>query len=340
MKKLTVNLVSESEFTVQGHGVHTAYLEMRHILESQPDVKLLINDKPARTTNITHIHTVGFFALRRLLSRRGGRKIVSAHIVPDSLVGSLAGAKVWVHFFKYYLRWFYNRANVVIAVSPYTEKELLRLGVKRPIIVLPNSIDTSQYRNSKAEKMRCRRELGLDAEKFIVVGNGQIQPRKRFDTFVKVARELPDVQFIWVGGIPFKAAGADYARLHHQMKNAPANVLITDVIKLDQARLYMKAGDLMFMPSTQETFGLAIIEGAASGMPVIVRNIHDYDATFGDLVTRCSEDKFAEAIRDFMADNDLYEEGQRKSKRLAEKYDSKAIGQQLMAIYRQELSDK
>ena len=340
MKKLTVNLVSESEFTVQGHGVHTAYLEMRHILESQPDVKLLINDKPARTTNITHIHTVGFFALRRLLSRRGGRKIVSAHIVPDSLVGSLAGAKVWVHFFKYYLRWFYNRANVVIAVSPYTEKELLRLGVKRPIIVLPNSIDTSQYRNSKAEKMRCRRELGLDAEKFIVVGNGQIQPRKRFDTFVKVARELPDVQFIWVGGIPFKAAGADYTRLHHQMKNAPANVLITDVIKLDQARLYMKAGDLMFMPSTQETFGLAIIEGAASGMPVIVRNIHDYDATFGDLVTRCSEDKFAGTIRDFMADNDLYEEGQRKSKRLAEKYDSRAIGQQLMAIYRQELSDK
>lgn len=340
MKKLTVNLVSESEFTVQGHGVHTAYLEMRHILESQPDVKLLINNKPARTTNITHIHTVGFFALRRLLSRRGGRRIVSAHIVPDSLVGSLAGAKVWVHFFKYYLRWFYNRANVVIAVSPYTEKELLRLGVKRPIIVLPNSIDTSQYRNSKAEKMRCRRELGLDAEKFIVVGNGQIQPRKRFDTFVKVARELPDVQFIWVGGIPFKAAGADYARLHHQMKNAPTNVLITDVIKLDQARLYMKAGDLMFMPSTQETFGLAIIEGAASGMPVIVRNIHDYDATFGDLVTRCSEDKFAETIRDFMADNDLYEEGQRKSKRLAEKYDSKAIGQQLMAIYRQELSDK
>ncbi len=340
MKKLTVNLVSESEFTVQGHGVHTAYLEMRHILESQPDVKLLINNKPARTTNITHIHTVGFFALRRLLSRRGGRRIVSAHIVPDSLVGSLAGAKVWVHFFKYYLRWFYNRANVVIAVSPYTEKELLRLGVKRPIIVLPNSIDTSQYRNSKAEKMRCRRELGLDAEKFIVVGNGQIQPRKRFDTFVKVARELPDVQFIWVGGIPFKAAGADYARLHHQMKNAPTNVLITDVIKLDQARLYMKAGDLMFMPSTQETFGLAIIEGAASGMPVIVRNIHDYDATFGDLVTRCSEDKFAGTIRDFMVDNDLYEEGQRKSKRLAEKYDSKAIGQQLMAIYRQELSDK
>ena len=336
MKKLTINLVSESEFTVQGHGVHTAYLEMRHILESQPDVKLLINSKPHSGIDITHIHTVGFFALRRLLSRRSGIRFVSAHIVPDSLVGSLAGAKIWVHFFKYYLRWFYNRANVVIAVSPYTEKELLKLGVKRPIVVLPNSIDTSQYKNSQAEKKRCRRELGLDPERFIVIGNGQIQPRKRFDTFVKVARALPDVQFIWIGGIPFKAAGADYTKLHRQMKNAPDNVLITDVVPLDQARLYMKSGDLMFMPSTQETFGLAIIEGAACDMPVIVRNIHDYDATFGDLVTHCSEDKFAETIRDFMADNDLYEEGQRKSRLLAEKYDSKTIGKRLMELYRTE----
>lgn len=339
MKKLTINLVSESEFTVQGHGVHTAYLEMRHILQSQPDVKLLINAKPSKSTDITHIHTVGFFALRRLLSRKGGIKFVSAHVVPDSLVGSLVGAKIWVHFFKYYLRWFYNRANAVIAVSPYTEKELLKLGVKRPIIVLPNSIDTSMYSNNKTEKRRCRRELGLDQDRFIIIGNGQIQPRKRFDTFVRIARDMPDAQFIWIGGIPFKLAGADYTRLHRQMKNAPDNVLITDVIPLEQARLYMKAGDLMFMPSTQETFGLAIIEGAASGMPVIVRNIHDYDATFGDLVTRCSEDKFDETIRDFMADNDLYEEGQRKSKLLAEKYDSKTIGQRLMGIYREELAN-
>ena len=333
MKRITINLVSESEFTVQGHGVHTAYLEMRHILSTQPNVQLLINAKPQSGTDITHIHTVGLFALRRLLSHRGGKKVISAHIVPDSLVGSLAGAKIWIHVFKYYLRWFYNRANLVIAVSPYTQGELVRLGVKRPIVVLPNSIDTSQYKNSPAEKRRCRSELGLDQDKFIVVGNGQVQPRKRFDTFVKVARQLPDVQFIWIGGIPFKAAGADYAKLSYLMKKAPSNVLITDVVPLSQAQLYMKAGDLMFMPSTQETFGLAIIEGAACGMPVVVRDIHDYDATFGDLVIRSTEDQFADTIRRYMVDDDLYRAGQRKSKQLATKYDSATIGRQLMQIY-------
>ena len=37
-----------------------------------------------------------------------------------------------------------------------------------------------------------------------------------------------------------------------------------------------------------------------------------------------------------MADNDLYEEGQRKSRLLAEKYDSKTIGKRLMELYRTE----
>lgn len=339
MKKLTINLVSESEFTVQGHGVHTAYLEMRHILEQQPNVNLLVNSEPKAGIDITHIHTVGFFAMKRLLSSKSGRVFISAHIVPDSLVGSLVGARLWVHIFKYYLRWFYNRADVVIAVSPYTEQELLKLGVKRPIVVLPNSIDTKQYRNSDSEKKRCRDELGLDHDKFVVVGNGQVQPRKRFDTFIKVARRLPDVQFIWIGGIPFKAAGADYAKLHHLMKTAPSNVLITDVIPLNQAQLYMKAGDLMFMPSTQETFGLAIIEGAACGMPVIVRNIHDYDATFGNLVIRCSEDKFADTIQRYMIDNNLYADGQRRSRQLANKYDSINIGKKLMQLYMGQLDN-
>lgn len=339
MKKLTVNLVSESEFTVQGHGVHTAYLEMRHILEHQPDVKLMINKEPMPGTDITHIHTVGLFALRRLISRYGGKKIVSAHIVPDSLVGSLVGAKVWVHAFKYYLRWFYNRADTVIAVSPYTQKELLKLGVKRPIVVLPNSIDTAEYKNSPAEKKRCRKELGLDPDKFTVIGNGQIQPRKKFDTFIKVAKQMPDVQFIWIGGIPFKAAGADFAKLSLMIKKAPSNVLITDVIPLEQAQVYMKAGDLMFMPSIQETFGLAIIEGAACDMPVIVRDIHDYDATFGDLVIRSDEAHFVDTIRRYMVDDNLYAAAVAKSHQLATKYDSKAMGKKLMELYRS-LADK
>lgn len=334
MKRILVNLVSESEFTVQGHGVHTAYLEMRNILESQPDVDLLVNSKPLREVNITHIHTVGLFAFRRLMSRYGGKKIVSAHMVPGSLIGSIVGARVWVHGFKHYLCWFYNQADTVVAVSPATKEELVKLGVRRPIVVIDNSIDTSKFTNSPAEKRRCRELLGLPQDKFIVIGNGQIQPRKRFDVFIDMARQLPELQFVWVGGIPFKAAGADFVKLNAMMKHHPKNVIITDVIPLAKSRLYTKAGDLMFMPSCQETFGLSIIEGAASGMPVIVRDIHDYDATFGDYVIRGNDSNFKQLIQRAHNDPKFYAKYQAKSHQLAQKYDSKIAASQIMKLYR------
>lgn len=333
MKRILVNLVSESEFTVQGHGVHTAYLEMRHILESQPNVDLLINSKPLKETQITHIHTFGTFALRRLLSHKGGKKVVSAHVVPDSLVGSIVGAKLWVHFFKYYLRWFYNRADTVIAVSPATKDDLIRLGIHRPIVVIDNSIDTSKYSNSPAMKKNARQQLGLPQNKFTVIGNGQIQPRKRFDVFIKTAEQLPNVQFVWIGGIPFKVAGADFVKLNHLMKHHPKNVTITDVIPHAQARLYMQAGDVMFMPSQQETFGLSIIEGAACGMPVVVRDIHDYDDTFGDYAIRGNDSNFKDLITKLSTNQGFYRKYQQKSALLANKYDSRHTVSKLLSLY-------
>lgn len=339
MKKVTVNLISESVFTVQGHGVHTAFIEMENLLAKQPSINLLVNQRHARGVDITHFHTFGFFALRRLLSRHVGKKVISAHVVPDSLVGSIAGAKVWIRLFKHYLRWFYNQADLVIAVSPYTKEELIKLGIKSRITVLPNSIDTTQYHNSPDIKERCRRELGLDPKRAIVVGNGQVQPRKRFDSFIRVANQLPEVQFIWIGGIPFKAAGADFAELSRAMRRSPANVLVTDVVPHQQARLYMQASDLMFMPSEQETFGLALIEGAACGMPVIVRDIHDYDATFGDLVIRSDEDHFAATIKRYLTDKQLYADGVKRSHRIASRYDTTRTEHQLLDLYRSLLSD-
>ena len=121
MKKVTVNLISESVFTVQGHGVHTAFIEMENLLAKQPSISLLVNQRHARGVDLTHFHNSGFFALRRLLSRHAGKKVSSAHVVPESFVGSIRGATVWIRPFKHYLRWLYIQATLVIPVSQYTK---------------------------------------------------------------------------------------------------------------------------------------------------------------------------------------------------------------------------
>ena len=101
----------------------------------------------------------------------------------------------------------------------------------------------------------------------------------------------------------------------------------------------MQVSDLMFMPSEQETFGLALIEGAACGMPVIVRDIHDYDATFDDLVIRSDEDHFVTTIKRYLTDKQLYADGVRRSHRIASRYDTTRTEHQLLDLYRSLLSD-
>ena len=64
-RRIKVNVVSESEFTVKGHGVHTAYVELANALAKRKDIELSINSKSS-FVDIVHVHTVGFFALRRL----------------------------------------------------------------------------------------------------------------------------------------------------------------------------------------------------------------------------------------------------------------------------------
>jgi 1,2-diacylglycerol-3-alpha-glucose alpha-1,2-galactosyltransferase len=332
---LRVSVVSESEFTVQGHGVHTAYVELTNALKKHDDVEVVVNQSgPA---DITHLHTIGFYALRRLLFDRS-KKVVSAHIVPASFVGSLVGAKLWLPLAKVYLRWFYNRADLIFAVSDETKRELRKLGVVKPIEVVYNLIDTSRYATTPAGKKAARMALGIAEDAWVVVGAGQVQPRKRVDSFVRVAHELPDTQFVWVGGMPFGKLAAENKSMQKLIDTAPPNVRFTGVVEHAAVRQYYQAADVFWLPSEQETFGLVVVEAAASGLPVVLRDIPDYEETFADNALLCSEEKTAGMIRMLREDTAFYKQSVDQSAKIATRYDSVAGAKHVIEIYRRLLS--
>lgn len=334
---LRVTMISESEMSVKGHGVHTAYLEMLRALRRRDDVDVTVNR--GRRADVVHIHTVGIFALYYLLLARG-RKVVSAHIVPASLVGSLVGAHYWLWVARTYLRWFYNRADLVLAVSDATRDELLSLGVRRPIEVFYNIVDTRRYRRDGTSRAEARRKLGINDTIWTVVGSGQVQPRKRIDSFVAMAAACPEAQFIWVGGVPFKAAAADYGRMKQLMDQPPSNVRFTGVIPLEHVRDYYMAADMFVLPSDQETFGMVVVEAAASGLPVVLRDIRDYDQTFRPDALFVSEAEFVPTLERLRTDQVFRSQAVAASARLAERYDSVAGAERLMAQYRRLIEQK
>lgn len=328
---MKINIVSESAFGIVGHGVHTAFLEHVASLENYPGVEVVTNSK--ESADIVHIHTVGTYSFRRLFTSTG-KNVVSAHVIPESFVGSLIGARFWAPYAKIYLRWFYNRADAVVAVSEDTKDHLLAMGVKKPITVVHNTIDTSRYRNSTELKKKARKALGIKADAWVVIGAGQVQPRKRLDTFIETALACPEMQFIWVGGMPFGKMAAEHGAMEQLMALAPPNVTFTDIIPFEQMCEYYRAADAFFLPSAQETFGLVVVEAAAAGLPVVLRDIPDYAETFKGDVVMANDGTFADELMKLRNDKKHYASMQAAAARIAKRYDSHQGAEALLSLYK------
>jgi len=313
-KKLIVNMISESEFTVQGHGVHTAYKEITDALRKRKDIDIEVNsDRPA---DIIHIQTMGLYSFRHLM-KKSGKKVVSAHIVPDSFIGSIKGAKYWK------------------PCSGMVADELINDMHVPKTKVLYNTINMSRYKHSAAEKKSARKKLGLKDDDFVVMGNGQVQPRKRLDILIKAAKKMPDVKFFWVGGIPFKNLGADYNAMQNMIKNAPNNLTVTGVIPLENVRDYYVAADVFVLPAMQENHPMCVLEAAGAGLPIILRDIPQYNDTFkGDAVMAKTDDEFLELISKLRKDKKAYKKAQLGAEKIAERFDSSAGAERLVEFYR------
>lgn len=337
MKKVTVNMVSESDLYPKGHGVHTAYDELSCALEARDDCRVIRGRFGERVTaDVIHFHTLGSKTWVKMF-QKDAKKIVSAHVVPASLVGSIRGARQWLFLARWYMRWYYNRADKVLAVSSMTRRALIDEVKVNPdrIEVLYNTVDMDSYRPGPTSRADARKRFEIGADERVVVGVGQIQPRKRVDVFVEMARVMPEVKFIWVGGIPFKQLGADYALMQRMIKGRPDNLIITDVVPHEDVIDYLHAADVFCLPAEQENHPMCVLEAAGAGLPIVVRDIAEYDDTFKWDALRCgSDDEFSEAVSSLLTDESVRRQWIEKSGLIRDRFDSAAGADRMMEIYR------
>ncbi len=333
--KISVNMVSESDISVQGHGVHTAYVEMTRALKKRCDVRVITGEFGRQVEcDIVHLHTIGTSVWLKL-RQKGPVKVISAHIVPASFIGSIALAKYWRFAARWYMKLIYNKADKVLAVSGMVAESLKNeLGVPASKIeVLYNSIDMSEFSPSPKKRQQARRRLGIDKAQLVVVGNGQVQPRKRIDTFVAMAKAHPEVRFIWIGGIPFKQLGADYHAMRRLMDSAPSNLTFTDVIPREEVGAYYDAADIFCLPAEQENHPMCVLEAAGAELPIVLRDIPEYNDTFADDALRCSSDEdFIKAI-DTLKDAKARQVWHERSMKIRDRFDSQAMMDRVVEIY-------
>jgi 1,2-diacylglycerol-3-alpha-glucose alpha-1,2-galactosyltransferase len=326
---LVVNLVSETVDGCKGHGVHTAFVQTANALE-RAGVDVRINSTGC--TDIVHIETMGISSLFRLLRARE-RAVVTAHIVPESLVGSFVLAPLWLPIGTAYMHAFYALADEVLAVSPEVDAGLRRMRLKVPVRVVPNAVDVSRFvpQDGWREEMRARAGIAEDA--FVAICAGQIQPRKGIDKFIETARAMPDVQFIWVGGMPFRRLTDHYRHMRAVVAHAPDNVHFVGDVPYSEMPKWYASADCLFFPSIQETFGLAIVEAAAAGLPLVLREIPTYGPLFGEAYISDASESFQGCIARLRDDADHHAEYARRSVDLAAKFDTSRLAEHLLAVY-------
>lgn len=326
---LTVNLVSETVDGSKGHGVHTAFLQTRAALESA-GVDVHVNDGPG--CDIVHIETMGLRSLRLLLRTRE-RALVTAHVVPESLVGSFMLAPLWLPIARLYMRTFYSLADEVLAVSPDVVEGLERMQLTSPVRFVPNAIDVERFAPQPGWREETRERLGIASDAFVVICAGQVQPRKGIDAFIEAARALPEVTFLWVGGMPFKRLTAHYRGMLHSVASAPSNCRFIGEVPYDEIPRHLAAADCMFFPSWQETFGLAIIEAAAAGLPLVLRDLSTYRPLFDGAYLAGDETTFVRQVAELRADEALRARYVKRSRDLAARYGAVRHAQQLFDAY-------
>jgi 1,2-diacylglycerol-3-alpha-glucose alpha-1,2-galactosyltransferase len=340
MKKLKINVLYATKSKIQAHGVATAFTEMVQGLRNRDDTEVTINSW--EKSDIIHGHAPDPKSAFHLWFRRG-KKVFTAHQVYGSMVGSIKGGKVVERLFFFYVRHaFYNRVDQIVAVSNMSAQILRdQMHVKTPVTTIYNTIDMASLAITPARRQTARQKFGLTDKDFVVVGNGQMQPRKRIDSFANVAKKLPNVKFIWVGGVPFGALGADTGKMDKVVKNAPENVTWTGVVTLDVAREYLAAADVFWLPSDQENHPMSVLEAAGAELPIILRDIPEYDDTFrGDALMAKTDDDFAKIIKHLRDDRKYYNDAIKGSKKIAQRFDSKTGAEHFMELYRELLSEE
>lgn len=283
--------------------------------------------------DIIHLNTINpkSYLLAKKARKNGKKVVFHAHSTEEDFRNSFALSNLAAPAFKKWLVKCYNTADVILTPTEYSRDLLLKYNLKAPIIPISNGIDLSQF-SKNPEKIKAFREyFKLKKDEKVVISVGHYFERKGLPDFMAVARDFPEVKFIWFGHTP-SAALTEHVK--KAIRKKPENVILPGYISGEIIQGAFTSADMFFFPSYEETEGIVVLEALAAKCQVLVRNIGVYDSWLSkneNCFMGKNNEEFTEAIEKYLSGeiNSTIEKGYEvaKSKSLEK------IGAQLKKIY-------
>jgi glycosyltransferase involved in cell wall biosynthesis len=214
---------------------------------------------------------------------------------------------------------FISRRNSILAVSCAAGDRfrgiLLRWFDQRiPIRVIHNAVDLESFQPNAERRHQIRTELGITERERVIGIVGHLSPRKGqlelIKAFAAISRERPDAVLLVIGESLFNR-GANYAA---SLVRAASSFAVTDRVRFLGPRrdvpALLQALDLLVVNSRTEAFPLIVLEGLASGTPVLATAVGGTPEIIrhqenGWLVPAGDNHSLAEGILRLLGDSEL-----------------------------------
>ncbi|MFC7220959.1 glycosyltransferase [Streptomyces polyrhachis] len=252
-----------------------------------------------RVAHIGMRHNRDLSALGRLtrLIRSGGYDLVHTHLYRACLYGRIAARLAGVRAIvatehslcettlegrelNAGIRGLYTATErlgrATVAVSPTVAQLLRGWGVPAGRIhTVPNGIDIDRFAYDEIRRKEARSYYALPEDAFVVGAVGRLVPTKRFEVLIQALAQLPaPVRLLVVGGGEQEAVLRGLARalgVEERVVFAGTRSYADDPAADPAPGVpsLLAAMDVLAAPATAETFGLAVLEGLAAGLPVL-----------------------------------------------------------------------
>jgi glycosyltransferase involved in cell wall biosynthesis len=156
--------------------------------------------------------------------------------------------------------------NIANSTATWHEFDAYPASYRRSMLLIEHGLDAPSPTHTREE---ARRRFNLPQSQPILLNVGRLTAQKNQDMLIRALACLPEAHLVLAGGGPKDEA----------LRSLAATLGVTDRLHMfgalsagDVADLYI-AADLFVFPSAWETFGLAAVEAAMVGVPMVVADL-------------------------------------------------------------------
>ena len=333
---MKVLLYTEGEKLTKNSGLGKA---IRH------QMKALEYEGISYTTNlkddydIVHINFYGprSYFLAKKAKKAGKGVVYHAHSTEEDFKSGFIFCKQLAPLFKKWIIKCYSLGDIIVTPTPYSKKLLEGYGIKKKIFPISNGIELDLFKRDAKAGLEFRKKYGYTEDDKVIVGIGLYITRKGIVDFIELARRLPEYKFIWFGYSPLAAATKDVRKA---FKDLPDNIKFPGYVQQEDIKRALNGCDIYLFPTYEETEGIPVIEAAACGATMLIRDIPIFDDWVREGIDAYKAKdikEFEDKIRKIMSEK-LPKLGDGAFE-LAKKRDLRIIGKELKNVYESVLKD-